>query len=636
MLSAGAVTATAGIDSTDSAAAGGGARLRRLRTAAFLLILVGLALRLATVLETPPHPGYASAPYKDEIHYRQLARNLIEFREFTAFAECFQTHSTRSPVYPAALSIAYRLSGHHPAAHLWLNLILEAVTIFLIWTVAARLYGPLAGMLAGVCHAFYGAVFYKFVVSTPQMLAITLVLATTLCMVSFLRDGGTRLQAWGLAVSFALLAHTRPVFLVLGPVFALIVWFRAPCPWQRRLFAIGLAIALCLPWALRNYVHHRTLVPVCTMAGWHLATHARSTDQLSYDMLMDYVYEPEHRGWTEGEFYRDAMSESRRMALSDPLKTTAIGIGRVWHQWRFHDPHKRIFSPKAYLHPVQLGTIRLPLLDFEGMCYSTLIVALVCLIRMRRRAGPILRRWWRRGWLLLVLLAAYTAAHIISIPFIQYRQNMEPLVVILMIGFLLNVFRLSGWGGRGYGKHRISTTKGLILGLTAIVALYAILFVCAFGTYPRKNRHIATANTGAMGRQQLGMPQYMVDYDYRNGRPLHYEEVQKLQWADSGRIPEGTRMLAVGTIRHVAKGYQFVPDQLACVRAAGAVGKLEVEKYIRSTPLGIGDVLVNFADCEPPENDRAILIAGTVTTGAFRELILTVHKYRYWSAQWTP
>ena len=110
-----------------------------LRILLVFIVLAGVALRCVVVLTTQPHPKYHESPFRDEIHYRHLARNLVEFKHFTAIAEGFQTHSTRSPVYPALLALTNWFTDFAPKTHQWLNFGLDCINILLIGMLGARL-----------------------------------------------------------------------------------------------------------------------------------------------------------------------------------------------------------------------------------------------------------------------------------------------------------------------------------------------------------------------------------------------------------------------------------------------------------------------------------------------------------------
>ena len=581
------------------------------------VVLAGVGLRCALVLTTPPYPKYHEAPFRDEIHYRQLARNLVEFKQFTAIAEGFQTHSTRSPVYPALLALTNWFTGFAPKTHQWLNFGLECINILLIGFLGARLFGPLTGCLALGFYALFGPACNAVTASNPEVLAITLTLASMLSFFWFLRDGLQYRHAWGFALILVLLIHTRPVFLLVTPAVALIIWL-APRQgtWQQRLVPLLLIALLCLPWGIRNYRLHKTIVPVCTMAGWHLATHARSSAELSIETLMDYVYDPAHKNWNEGDFYRDAMRETRRLAMSTPLDSTLTGVGRIIRRWGFPQPYKRIFQARAYVHPVPLGNSDsqlavgqrpnhrpvLPLFDFEGVCYLAFIFVLgSCIVRSKHLLSRF-RCWWRRGWPLVAILSVYIAAHVIGLPLQQYRLIIEPLMVVLMIGL---VVQLLGMPGRFRGVHRSLTGRAHLapaLMATVAVLLYAGIFQLQFGTAPAPISYPELSNK-------------------TEGAALFsYPQARDMQWQARGNLPTGTPIHAAGVVRHI--GPHPDPD-LSFQDRPMLRAKLEVHKYAdNGQPLGIGDVYVNLPSGEPPVADTCIKVFGEVTVGPFKEITI--------------
>jgi len=598
---------------------GHGTAAHLLRILLVFIVLAGVALRGAVVLTTPPHPKYHESPFRDEIHYRQLARNLVEFKHFTAIAEGFQTHSTRSPVYPALLALANWFTGFAPKTHQWLNFGLDCINLLLIGLLGARLFGPLTGCLALGFYALFGPVCHAVTASNPEILAITLILASMLNFVWFLRNGLQYRHAWGFALMLVLLIHTRPVFLLATPVVALIIWF-APRrrTWQQRLAPLLLIALLCLPWGIRNYRLHKTIVPVCTMAGWHLATHARSSAELSIETLMDYVYDPAHKDWNEGDFYRDAMTETWRLTMSTPLDTTFTGVGRIIRRWGFQQPYKRIFQARAYVYPISLSDenpelgdrlapndrLVLPLFDFEGLCYVAFIFVLALCIARRKHLVSSFRCWWRRGWPLLAILAVYFAAHIIGLPLQQYRLVIEPLLVVMMIGL---VVQLLGMPGRFGGVHRSVTGRAHVvpaLTATVVVLLYAGIYQFQFGMAPKPIKYPKLS--GKADEPML----------------LSYSQARDMQWQAQGDLPAGTVIYAAGIVRHIGPQpdpHLSFPDR-RIVKA-----KLEVHKYADDGhPLGIGDIYVNFLSCEAPEEDTCIKVTGRATIGPFKEITIDV------------
>jgi len=571
------------------------------------------------VLTTQPHPKYHESPFRDEIHYRQLSRNLVEFKHFTAIAEGFQTHSTRSPVYPALLALTNWFTDFAPKTHQWLNFGLDCINLLLIGLLGARLFGPLTGCLALGFYALFGPVYHAVTSSNPEILAITLILASMLNFVWFLRNGLQYRYAWGFALMLVLLIHTRPVFLLVTPVVALIIWFTPQRQtWQRRLTPLLLITLLCLPWGIRNYRLHKTIVPVCTMAGWHLATHARSSAELSIETLMNYVYDPVHKDWDEGDFYRDAMIETRQLTMSTPFDTTFTGIGRIIRRWGFQQPYKRFFQAQAYVYPVSLSDedsdfgdslapndrLVLPLFDFEGVCYVAFTFVLALCIARRKHLVSSFRCWWRRGWPMLTILAVYIAAHIIGLPLQQYRLVIEPLLVVLMIGL---VVQLLGISGRFGGVHRSVTGRAHFvpaLMATVAVLLYAGIYQSQFGRAPKP----------------IEYPKLSKKTD--DSMPLSYSQARDMQWQAQGELPADTVICAAGIVRHIGP---HTDPHLAFPDRRIVKAKLEVHKYADDGhPFGIGDVYVNFPSREAPEEDTCIKVTGRATVGPFKEITIDV------------
>jgi len=318
-----------------------------------VIFIIGFLCRAVCLYHNDSHPNYDSDPYTDEIHYRQLAENLIQFKQFAAYSQGFFSVSTRAPVYPAVLSLTEFLTNFSPHSHHFLNLALDCLNILLIFTLGYTVSGWFCGAVSMGIYALFGPPFVYLKTSTPEILALTLLLVSVLHLYCFLSNPSSRFHAVGFALCYSILIHTRPAFLLLLPIILVgTFWFLRDSlvgKLSSRLnfgLLIALVVIFCAPWLLRNYQRHGTMVPVCTLAGWHLGAHARSLDELPVDLMWNYIYDPSRRGYAEGDYFRETTSQSVQMALQQPVQTTVTGLARIVYSWGFEKPYIRLFLPR--------------------------------------------------------------------------------------------------------------------------------------------------------------------------------------------------------------------------------------------------------------------------------------------------
>lgn len=589
--------------------------------ALFVIAVCALFLRLAVLMQRPAHPEYAAAPYSDEINYLQLSENLIAFKTFAAYAQGFFVSSTRPPVYPAVHSCVDYLLGSFARAHHLLNLVLDVGNTLLVGMLALRLFGRRSGVVAATIYACFGPAFVYLPAATSEILVVFLILTVMLLLLSAPLIGVVwRIPAVSLV--YAILVHTRPAFLLTIPVVPVVLALnrrvvKGARPWRSGLLALVLIGLLCAPWAWRNVRRHGVIVPVCTLAGWHVAAHARSLEMLPVDRLWDYVYHPDRRAYTEGMYFAESTAESLRMMAVEPLKTSAVGTGRLVAAWGFPRAWWRMMDPRAYVYPTYLGdTWFVPLVDFEGVCYAAFVVLAIVLSRVGRAVlGRRLLLWLRSAAPIIVFVSGYTVVHILSVPMIQYRFVVEPLIIVIVVGLIFQVDARRA----GLDRRADRAVKGAAVaatgGVTAAIALYCVLYVSCYGKGQAllDDRHAAAP----------------VEHGAPPNGAIGYRELRDEQWRHSGKITDRPYVVLSGQIRYVADGYTFGADSIPALRTSGAVAKLFIEKYSAEHPFGIGDVKLNFSAFPDALQDGDIVeVRGFAFSDPFREPIVEVDDFR--------
>jgi 4-amino-4-deoxy-L-arabinose transferase-like glycosyltransferase len=176
---------------------------------------------------------------------------------------------THYPVgYSALLGFFYRVFGPHLLVAPLLNALLGAATAVLVHRIALQHVGHTRARVAGGLAALHpGLIAYCALVMTEIPSAFLLVLL----LWTLLRFRGTWHAAVLGGLILGMLTLMRPASLLLVPLVA----FSEPRPWRRAvlrgLTTAGVALAVVLPWTIRNCVRMDGCALVSTNGGWNLA-----------------------------------------------------------------------------------------------------------------------------------------------------------------------------------------------------------------------------------------------------------------------------------------------------------------------------------------------------------------------------
>jgi 4-amino-4-deoxy-L-arabinose transferase-like glycosyltransferase len=247
--------------------------------------LLGLALAVRLLLLVAWTPPIVA----DAADYDRLARSLAEGRGYTNARG--EATSWRPPLYPAFVATIYRVAGGSVEAVRLAQVLVDAGTVALGYQLGTVLFGTLAGRIAGLLIA----VNVSTISASSRLLSETLF--TMLLMVAVVltlewwravrSDRRSAAVPLGAAVGAVVGAGTlcRGVLLLyplcLIGMAVLRGWVR-PSPEARSTSAArtsgwGLLVAsgalllgfalVVMPWTVRNYRVHGTLVPVATQVG---------------------------------------------------------------------------------------------------------------------------------------------------------------------------------------------------------------------------------------------------------------------------------------------------------------------------------------------------------------------------------
>jgi 4-amino-4-deoxy-L-arabinose transferase-like glycosyltransferase len=238
------------------------------------VVLVTLAVRLALVFATPHY-----APATDSADYDHSAVSLVEHGRFPASELTLSGGPTafRPPLFPLALSAAYRLAGTGSASQRWqagrlLEAMLGALAVGLLFLIALELWGRARAIVVGGLAAAYPPLILIGSSLMVEPLFVALELGAVLAALRSRRGGGPA-PALAAGVLTGLAALTRGNGIVLCLPLCLLA--AAPGPARLRLrraaVVLGATALTVLPWAIRDLAVFGQPVALSTETGYALA-----------------------------------------------------------------------------------------------------------------------------------------------------------------------------------------------------------------------------------------------------------------------------------------------------------------------------------------------------------------------------
>jgi 4-amino-4-deoxy-L-arabinose transferase-like glycosyltransferase len=383
-------------------------------------IVLGLAVRVVYLLATRHYPLRG-----DEIEYDAEGQLIAHGHLFWTRAPYGILHdgAWKAPGYPAWVGLWYTLIGHHPFAVRLLQAPLGAVTIFLSWLLAKRLFGPRVAIAAAFVVALYPLGWQYEELLYPESLATPL----TVGLLVLILTGPVTIRRsllTGVLLGLTLLVRPTTEFVLLG---ALVAWSVAG-GWRRGLgmtVVAGLvAVAVVAPWTVRNAIVVHGFVPISLQDA---AAYGTFNSQSAHDPVWPYAWRREPPGY--------ARYFNPRHPLSDvELRSKLIhGAESYISVHPFSLVEAFFWNGLSRLWDIRRRSRSLAEVPFEGRSrlvtevgldmYDVLLpLALVGLWRQRRR----------RGLVFAVLAIALGASIVFTIDSgTRYRAPLEPLIAVL-------------------------------------------------------------------------------------------------------------------------------------------------------------------------------------------------------------
>lgn len=230
----------------------------RQKAVLYSVFLLGLILRLALVGYVMHHPERYIQD--DAVGYDRLAVNLVTGHGFTMNVHPpYVPDNFRVPLYPFTIASVFAVFGHRPDIVLWTQAFMGAITILLIYWLAAKMLNTDTALIAAALFSIsphsitYSALLWA---DTEYTLLFTLSLIFTCSM---LRENKYRWIVLSSVVSgIAVLVHPRSLYLPMLFVLLLVgVRILKNSPVKLALTQAGIYIVffslVLFPWRLRNY-----------------------------------------------------------------------------------------------------------------------------------------------------------------------------------------------------------------------------------------------------------------------------------------------------------------------------------------------------------------------------------------------
>jgi len=394
----------------------------------------------------------------DEPSWIELGRQLA--RPAVAFSPLRSDLVFYPPVYPYFVGALFRLFGSMAAVP-WVQVVLGALLVPVVGRAAERAFGPRASVLAAAFTAFYPElVWYPAHYWSETVFLLLLWAAIERALAADAAASWRTAAAAG--VLFGLATLTRELALYLVPL--VVLWMVRP--WavgatsvgtrivlsRNRLVGAGallLATALTIaPWTLRNAIVFRAFIPVSTMGGLNLWQGNTTLTHLQiYDVLAG----------IDGAVAQDRYCRRlawETIAARQPawvFEKLAEQMPEFWKAGSEVLDHLVGRGACGPLAPARLVAIELVLV----LPYLALLaLALIGVARLRFTPPAVL---------LLVLAAAYNAAHVAAYATTRFRLPVLP-VLFMLAGALIV----------GRGDDSLAPLRGRRLALLAVLALVAI------------------------------------------------------------------------------------------------------------------------------------------------------------------
>jgi 4-amino-4-deoxy-L-arabinose transferase-like glycosyltransferase len=414
----------------------------KLRWSLPLIVLSALAIRLIVVCFT-----YRDLPDADKF-YEQfgwemgwVARALASGHGFSSpYWPWSGPTAMQPPLYPTLLSLVFRLFGIYTLTAgfviLSLNSLMSALTCIPLYFSAKYSLGKRAGIVAASIWAFYPFAIYFSAGRVWEYSLTGLLFTTSFCIAQRLHTSRSAFAWLGWGALCGLTAMSNPSTLSTMPFLCLLALYKvrlAGRPWLLKgVLAALAAIAVLAPWTVRNYRALGILCPV--RDNFWLEVYDDNGGDASLDPSFAHPASNPvemHKFLTMGEpaFLREKHDLAIAALTQHPDFFVHKTLRRVFYYWT--------------------GFWSLSAQELREQPYEPGNIFYVCCITLLMLRG--LRRFWQfnRTAVLpyLVLICVFPITYYVTHPLMDYRQPIEPAIIVLVVAGVLPWRRLRASDG---------------------------------------------------------------------------------------------------------------------------------------------------------------------------------------------
>jgi 4-amino-4-deoxy-L-arabinose transferase-like glycosyltransferase len=408
------------------------------------VILVALAIRLVVVCF-----GYRDLPDADK-HYEQfgwemgwIARALASGHGFSSpYFPWSGPTAMQPPLYPALLSLVFRLFGIYSLTSafviLSINSLLSALTSIPVYFSAKYSLGLRGARIAAWVWAVYPFAIYFSAGRVWEYSLTGLLFTTCFCIAQRIHRTASPWAWLGWGALFGLTALSNPSVLSTLPFLLILALWQvraAARPWLANgVLTVVAALAVLTPWTVRN---DRVLGILCPVRdNFWLEIYDDNGGDASLDPSVAHPSSNPvemHKFLTMGE--PAFLAEKRTLALEYIHKHPEFVVHKTLRRALYYWTGYWSFSAR----------------EIREQPYEPANVFYVCSITFLMLCG--VRRLWRhdRGACLpyLALVAIFPITYYITHPLMDYRQPIEPAIVVLAVSGALSFKRAKGreWAG---------------------------------------------------------------------------------------------------------------------------------------------------------------------------------------------
>lgn len=402
-----------------------------------VIILIAFAIRLVVVCFT-----YRDLPDADKLYERfgwemgWIARALASGHGFSSpYWPWSGPTAMQPPLYPTLLSIVFRLFGIYSLTSgfviLSINSLLSSLTCIPVYFSAKYSLGPRAAKAAAWAWAFYPFAIYFSAGRVWEYSLTGLLFTTSFCIAQRIHRAANPLAwlGWGALCGFTALSNPSTLS-TLPFLLALALWQvrGSGGRWMMNGALTVLAtIAVLTPWTVRNYRALGVLCPV--RDNFWLEVYDDNSGDASLDPSFAHPASnpAEMRKWL-------SMGEPAFLAEK---RTLAIDYIEQHPEFPLYKTLRRIFYYWTGYWSFSAQELR----EQPYEPFNVFYVGCMTLLMLRG-----VRRLWRlnRTALLpyLALICIFPLTYYITHPLMDYRQPIEPAIVVLAIAGALPLKRL--------------------------------------------------------------------------------------------------------------------------------------------------------------------------------------------------